>query len=98
MPPDKFSSRHALCGSNNIMRPDRWICAYNKRGMDMRHALIGWVCSLFFLAFTMPVQAVEKGTADEAAALVKKAVELIKAKGKDAALAEFNNPKGRFVD
>lgn len=42
--------------------------------------------------------AADKGTPDEAVAMVKKAVALIKAKGRDAALAEFNNPKGAFVD
>jgi cytochrome c len=42
--------------------------------------------------------AADKGTQDEAVAMVKKAVALIKAKGRDAALAEFNNPKGGFVD
>ncbi len=42
--------------------------------------------------------AADKGTQEEAVAMVKKAVALIKAKGRDAALAEFNNPKGAFVD
>jgi cytochrome c len=38
------------------------------------------------------------GTADEAMALVKKASTYLKANGKEKALAEFNNPKGQFVD
>jgi signal transduction histidine kinase len=42
--------------------------------------------------------AAEFGTAAEAQALVKKAVQLIKAEGRDKAFVEINNPKGKFVD
>jgi len=42
--------------------------------------------------------AAEFGTTAEAEALVKKAVQLIKADGRDKAFAEINNPKGKFVD
>jgi signal transduction histidine kinase len=42
--------------------------------------------------------AAEFGTAPEAEALVKKAIQLIKAEGKEKAFAEINNPKGKFVD
>jgi cytochrome c len=42
--------------------------------------------------------AADIGTKDEATAMVKKAVALIKASGNDKAFAEFNNPKGLFVD
>ncbi len=38
------------------------------------------------------------GTKDEAVALVKKAIEFIKANGNEKAFAEFDNPKGQFVD
>ena len=41
--------------------------------------------------------AAEKGTADEAVAMVKKASEFLKKNGKDKAFAEFNNPKGQFI-
>jgi len=40
----------------------------------------------------------DRGTADEAVALVKKAVAYLKANGKEKAFAEFNNLKGPFVD
>ncbi len=40
----------------------------------------------------------DKGTADEAKALVAKASAYLKANGREKALAEFNNPKGSFVD
>jgi cytochrome c len=42
--------------------------------------------------------AADAGTKDEAVALVKKAVELIKAGGTEAAFAEFSDPQGKFVD
>ena len=42
--------------------------------------------------------AADIGTKDEATAMVKKAVALIKANGAEKAYAEFSNPKGPFVD
>jgi cytochrome c len=42
--------------------------------------------------------AAEKGTADEAVAMVKRAAEFLKKNGKEKAFAEFNNPKGAFID
>ncbi len=42
--------------------------------------------------------AAQVGTAAEAEAMVKKAVQLIKTDGKEKAFPEFNNPKGKFVD
>ena len=42
--------------------------------------------------------AAEFGTTAEAEAMVKKAIQLIKAEGKDKAFAEINNPKGKFID
>ena len=41
--------------------------------------------------------AADKGTAEEASAMVKKGVEFIKNNGKEKAFAEFNNPNGQFV-
>jgi signal transduction histidine kinase len=38
------------------------------------------------------------GTADEAVAMVKKASAFLKANGREKALAEISNPRGRFVD
>jgi len=40
----------------------------------------------------------EFGTKEEAEALVKKAINMIKTEGKEKAFAEINNPKGKFVD
>lgn len=40
----------------------------------------------------------EKGTAEEAISMVKKAIQYIKDHGKEKAFAEFNNPNGSFKD
>lgn len=42
--------------------------------------------------------ATEAGTKEEAVAMVKRAIDYIKANGPDKAYAEFSNQKGRFVD
>ncbi len=42
--------------------------------------------------------AAQFGTAAEAEAMVKKAVQLIKTEGKEKAFVEINNSKGKFVD
>jgi len=42
--------------------------------------------------------AADKGTKEEAVALAKKAVAFLKANGREKAFAEFNKPKGQFVD
>jgi cytochrome c len=53
--------------------------------------------SLCVLAFNSASFAAEKGSADEAVALVKKAVAYLNANGKDKAVAEFNSASGQFV-
>jgi cytochrome c len=42
--------------------------------------------------------AAERGTIDEAVALVQKAKAYIKVNGNEKAYAEFSNPKGQFID
>lgn len=50
-------------------------------------------------ALIAPAPAAEqRATADEAKAMVKRAGEYLKKNGKDKAFAEFNNPKGAFID
>lgn len=39
----------------------------------------------------------DKGTAQEATAMVKKGIEFLKANGKEKAFAEFSNPAGQFI-
>jgi cytochrome c len=55
------------------------------------------VC-MYLMACAGAALAAETGTKDEAIAMVKKALQFIKANGKDKAFAEFSNTKGRFVD
>ena len=52
----------------------------------------------FAVGITGAAFGAEKGTAKEAEAMVKKAVDYIKANGKDKAFSEFNNNKGKFTD
>jgi cytochrome c len=58
------------------------------------------VCLLAIFSFTLANSALaaEHGSAEEAQALVKKAIAYIKANGAEKAYAEFSNPKGSFVD
>ncbi|OEZ54028.1 MULTISPECIES: cache domain-containing protein [unclassified Duganella] len=62
----------------------------------MKKLFKGMVAALMMLA-ALGAGAAEKGTADEAVAMVKKASEFLKKNGKEKAFAEFNNPKGQFI-
>lgn len=64
----------------------------------MKKILIVMLVGLFALSFAGSVMAANQGTKPEAQALVLKAAAYIQAHGKEKALAEFNNPKGEFVD
>ena len=63
----------------------------------MKKLLQAMVCSTA-LILSAGAFAAEQGTAEEATALVKKAVAFLKANGKDKTLAEMSNNKGQFVD
>jgi cytochrome c len=67
--------------------------------MNMKK-IIATVCMVSFGMLLQPLAlaAEEFGTAPEAIAMVKKAVAFYKANGKEKAFAEFNNPKGKFID
>lgn len=54
--------------------------------------------ALFSFFLSQSAIAAERGSAHEAEAMVKKAAAYIKANGQEKALAEFNNPKGAFID
>lgn len=58
------------------------------------------VCAalLLGLGLSSPVMAAERGTKEEAKALVEKAAAYLKAEGKEKAIAEFNKPGGLFID
>ena len=65
----------------------------------MKKFFIGFLVSCFLLSSTGIALAKEKrGTAAEAVALVKKAIQYIKDNGREKAFAEISNPNGRFVD
>ncbi|MES2264593.1 MAG: cache domain-containing protein [Pseudomonadota bacterium] len=64
----------------------------------MHHAIKSAIVGLAMLGLGPLAIAADKGTADEAVAMVKKAGEFLKKNGKEKAFAEFNNPKGQFVD
>lgn len=59
---------------------------------------LGSLAAVAMIAASSLAYAAEKGSADEAVAMVKKAVAFAKANGKEKAFAEFSNPKGQFVD
>ncbi len=60
---------------------------------------IAALLTIFVLAWGLHgALAGDKGTKAEAVALVKKAVAFYKANGREKAFAEFNKPKGQFVD
>jgi signal transduction histidine kinase len=50
------------------------------------------------LAFAAEKGSEKRGTQVEAEAMVKKAIEYIKANGREKAFAEISNPSGKFVD
>ena len=58
-----------------------------------------WAALAFSTAF-VPVgaSAAERGTAEEASALVKKGIAYLKANGPEKSYAAFNDPQGQFVD
>ena len=56
------------------------------------------VFGLLALTFNMAAVAADNGSAEEATALVKKAVAYLKANGREKAFAEFNSPSGQFKD
>ncbi len=63
----------------------------------MKRRSLGWLLVSLCMGWGAWAQAADKGTADEAVALVKKAAAYLKANGKDKAYAEFSNPTGQFV-
>ncbi len=64
----------------------------------MKRRVFGALCASVLLVSALPARAASARAAEDATALVKKAVAFYKANGKEKALAEFNNPKGQFVD
>lgn len=64
----------------------------------MKKFLKSIVLGFSILTLSMSSYAAEKGTEEEAVAMVKKAGEYLKKNGKEKAFAEFTNAKGQFID
>jgi len=64
----------------------------------MKKATVLAFIGLFLILGYWTSYAADAGTKEEAVAMVKKAIEYIKANGNEKAFAEFSNPKGQFVD
>jgi cytochrome c len=69
-----------------------------KGTINMKKIFAAIVTGLFAMAINTAAFAAEQGSADDATAMVKKAVAFLKANGKEKALAEFNNQSGQFKD
>ena len=64
----------------------------------MKNVIKSILFGLAILGFTTSAGAADKSTPEQAVAMVKKAGDYLKKHGKDKAFAEFNNPKGEFID
>ena len=64
----------------------------------MKKLLILGIIGIFLILSCGLTFAADAGTKEEAVAMVKKAIDYIKANGNDKAFAEISNPKGQFVD
>jgi cytochrome c len=73
-----------------------WCACLDWKELNMKNLLKCVLLSLLLAAGTS--MAAERGTREEAVAMVKKAVAHFNKVGKEAALADFNDPKGKFVD
>jgi signal transduction histidine kinase len=63
----------------------------------MKRRVLGSMAVVLCLGLGTAVHAADRGTADEAKALVKKAVAYLNANGREKAFVEFNNTGGQFV-
>ena len=66
--------------------------------MKRMFVLASFVVFLMTVGFVGLAGAGEQGSKDEAVAMVKKAIEYIKANGNEKAFEEISNPKGMFID
>jgi cytochrome c len=69
----------------------------SERHIEMKRMFVMTLVMMFVVGFVGFALAAE-GTPAEAKALVKKAIDYMKANGKEKAFAEFSNPKGKFVN
>ncbi|HEX9047570.1 MAG TPA: histidine kinase, partial [Verrucomicrobiae bacterium] len=59
---------------------------------------ISFACLFVLVVMATCAWSAERGSKDEAKAVVEKCVKYIKENGKEKAFTEINNPKGMFVD
>lgn len=64
----------------------------------MKRRLMLLTLGTSLLLARLPAHAAERGTADEAMAMAKKAIAYLKANGREKAFAEINDPRGQFTD
>jgi signal transduction histidine kinase len=64
----------------------------------MKRLPLVWLCLALCCFLPAAAQAEERGSKEEAMAMVQKAVAAIKADGQEKAFAAINDPKGPFVD
>ncbi|MYN10920.1 histidine kinase [Massilia sp. FT127W] len=64
----------------------------------MKRRLMLLTLATTLLLAQLPARAAERGNADEAMAMAKKAIAYLKAHGKEKAFAEINDPRGQFTD
>lgn len=64
----------------------------------MKKIFVLLLTAMFLLVISGISLAADKGSKAEAEAMVKKAIAYVKEVGKEKALAEFSNPKGKFID
>jgi cytochrome c len=64
----------------------------------MKHLLLTLLCITLLCCVATVVLAEERGTKEEAIALVQKAVAALKADGQEKTFTAINDPKGPFID
>jgi signal transduction histidine kinase len=64
----------------------------------MKRRLMLLTLGTSLLLARLPAYAAERGTAEEAVAMAKKAIAYLKANGREKAFAEINDPRGQFTD
>jgi cytochrome c len=87
-------------GLNGALRPNDLIESFLFKEILMKKIftqLMFGLCATAFFCTASVANAADKGTAEQAVALTKKAVEAVKKEGQEKAFAQFNDPKGAFV-
>lgn len=70
----------------------------NRKEAPMKRLSYSALCLFLLLLTAMPAAAQDRGTKDEAVAMVKKAIAAIKADGNEKAFAAINDKAGPFQD